>query len=105
MDLTMTAVSGSGRSSVGRQRLEKREANRPRCWSGHESEPLRGLLRVERLLLGADIAAVRMGEAPGHCPVRTGNRPVLRGCRCGTHWRRHEPGRGDDEHEGEALPD
>ncbi len=36
-------------------------------------------------------------------PVREATAAVLRGRRNGTYWRRHEPGRRDDEHEGEAL--
>ena len=42
-------------------------------------------------------------RAPMGRPVREAAAAVLHGRRGGAHWRRHEPGRGDDEEEGEAL--
>ncbi len=63
-----------------------------------------GFLRVERLLLGGDVAAVRICERPpSRRPGSRGTAVVLDGRRCGTYWRWHEPGRRDDEHEGGAL--
>lgn len=103
-NLYASAVLAPGGELVREQSQSQKPVGVGIVASDDERESPMGFLRVERVPLGGDIAAVRICERSRVAArVRGVTVVVLHGRRCGTYWRWHEPGRRDDEHEGEAL--